>query len=119
MDNEPAGREGVGGATTGRGLLRERPWLVVSVVLVAAAGVLLWLSLPNAAFVVAALGATAWFYDERMRLKRKHDLVRLSGRNWVPRSELGDIDDADYVDDVVETDEDDTGEAGETEGGDD
>lgn len=110
MQNEPAGREDVGRP---RGLLRGRHWLVACVVLLAAAGVLLWLALPNAAFVLGSLGVSAWFFDERMRLKRRHDLVRLSGRNWVPRSELDDVDDVDgldYLDDaggadaVVESD---------------
>lgn len=114
MDNEPAGREGVGRP---RGLLRGRQWLVACVALLAAAGVLLWLALPNAAFVLGSLGVSAWFFDERMRLKRKHDLVRLGGRNWVPRSEMDDADDADYLD---EAEADDAGEAdGETDGDDD
>jgi N6-adenosine-specific RNA methylase IME4 len=68
--------------------MRERLWLVVSIALLASAGVLLWLAYTNAAFVAAALGVCAWFFDVRMNLKRRHDLVKLSGRNWVPRSEL-------------------------------
>ena len=87
MENEPAGRERTGSQTTGS-FVRERLWLAVSIALLAAAAVLLWLGRTNAAFVAAALGACAWFFDVRMGLKRRHDLVKLSGRNWVPREEL-------------------------------
>jgi hypothetical protein len=73
--------------------MRERLWLVVSIALLASAGVLLWLAYTNAAFVAAALGVCAWFLDVRMSLKRRHDLVKLSGRNWVPRAELEEIED--------------------------
>jgi hypothetical protein len=73
--------------------MRERLWLVVSIALLASAGVLLWLAYTNAAFVAAALGVCAWFFDVRMGLKRKHDLVKLSGRNWVPRGELEELED--------------------------
>jgi N6-adenosine-specific RNA methylase IME4 len=73
--------------------MRARLWLVVSIALLATAGVLLWLAYTNAAFVVAALGVCAWFFDVRMNLKRRHDLVKLSGRNWVPRGELEEMED--------------------------
>jgi hypothetical protein len=89
MENEPAGRER-DVSPDRRAFMRERLWLVVSIALLASAGVLLWLAYTNAAFVAAALGVCAWFYDVRMGLKRKHDLVKLSGRNWVPRGELED-----------------------------
>jgi hypothetical protein len=79
--------EGVGSQNAG-GLLRERLWAGVAVALLAAAGLLLWLAYTNAAFVAAALGVSAWFFDMRMQLKRRHDLVKLSGRNWIPRGEL-------------------------------
>jgi hypothetical protein len=109
MYNEPAGREDVGRP---RGLLRGRHWLVACVALLAAAGLLLWLALPNAAFVLGALGVSAWFFDERTRLKRKHDLVRLSGRNWVPRSELDEADSADDADYLGEAEADEANESG-------
>jgi hypothetical protein len=70
--------------------MRERLWLFVSIALLASAGVLFWLAYTNTAFVLAVLGACAWFFDTRMGLKRKHDLVKLSGRNWVPRGEIED-----------------------------
>lgn len=73
--------------------MRGRLWLVVSIALLAAAGVLLSLGYSNAAFVAAALGVCAWFFDVRTGLKRRHDLVKLSGRNWVPRDELEKLDD--------------------------
>lgn len=75
--------------------MRERLWLVVSIALLASAGVLLLLGYSNAAFVAAALGVCAWFFDVRMGLKRRHDLVKLSGRNWVPRDELERFDEED------------------------
>lgn len=73
--------------------MRERPWLLVSIALLVTAGVLLWLAYTSAAFVAAALGVCAWFLDMRMSLKRRHDLVKLSGRNWVPREELEELED--------------------------
>jgi len=72
--------------------MRERLWLFVSIALLGAAAVLLWLAYTNAAFVLAALGVCAWFFDMRMGLKRRHDLVKLSGRNWVPREEVERLD---------------------------
>jgi hypothetical protein len=87
MENEPKDREHAR-SPTGRAFVRERLWLVVSITLLAAAAVLLWLAYTNASFVLTALGVSAWFLDLRMSLKRKHDLVKLSGRNWVPRGEI-------------------------------
>ncbi|HKG15669.1 MAG TPA: hypothetical protein VKB12_20280 [Pyrinomonadaceae bacterium] len=75
--------------------MRERLWLVVSIALLASAAVLLWSAHTNAAFVAAALGVCAWFFDVRTGLKRRHDLVKLSGRNWVPREELEEIEEDD------------------------
>ena len=72
--------------------MRERLWLLVSIALLASAGALLWLAYTSAAFVLAVLGACAWFFDMRMSLKRRHDLVKLSGRNWVPRGEIEKIE---------------------------
>jgi Flp pilus assembly protein TadB len=89
MENEPEGRER-DESPNGRAFMRERLWLVVSIALLVSAGVLFWLAYTNVAFVAAALGISAWFFDVRMGLKRRHDLVKLSGRNWVPRGELED-----------------------------
>jgi len=63
----------------------ERGWMAVAAVLLFAAAVLLYLELSNAAFVVAALGLSAWFWNVRNGLKRKHDLVKRGPRNWEPR----------------------------------
>jgi len=79
----------------GRGPLRGRLWLVVSLALLASAAVLLLLGHLNAAFVAAALAVCAWFFDIRTGLKRRHDLVKLSARNWVPRSKLEELEDDD------------------------
>jgi Flp pilus assembly protein TadB len=91
MENEPEGRER-DESPNGRAFMRERLWLVASIALLVSAGVLLRLAYTNAAFVAAALGISAWFFDVRMGLKRRHDLVKLSGRNWVPRGELEEIE---------------------------
>ena len=63
----------------------ERGWMVVAGLLLIAAAVLLYVRWPSAAFVVAALGLSAWFLNVRNGLKRKHDLVKRGGRNWEPR----------------------------------
>jgi hypothetical protein len=65
----------------------RQPWLVVACLLLVASVVLLLLSRADAAFVCAALGVSAWFWNVRVGLKRKHDLVKASGRNWVQRGE--------------------------------
>jgi hypothetical protein len=67
--------------------LFKRPWLVLACLLLAASVVLLLLSRPDAAFVCAALGVSAWFWNVRGELKRKHDLKKVSGRNWVQRGD--------------------------------
>jgi hypothetical protein len=61
---------------------------VAAFLLFATASVLLYLRLPEAAFLSAALGAAAWFLGVRTALIRKHDLVKVGGRNWRPRSEV-------------------------------
>ena len=74
------------GATDARGRFDfERGWMAVAAVLIVSAAVLLYLARPNAAFVVAALGISAWFMNVRNGLKRRHDLVKRGGRNWEPR----------------------------------
>jgi Flp pilus assembly protein TadB len=70
----------------------RQPWLVVACLLLVASVVLLLLSRADAAFVCAALGVSAWFWNVRAGLKRKHDLVKASGRNWVQRDEEEDED---------------------------
>jgi hypothetical protein len=75
-----------GGATTAGGRFHfGRGWMFIAVLLLVAAAALLYLARPNAAFVVAALGISAWFIDVRNGLKRQHDLVKRGGRNWEPR----------------------------------
>jgi Flp pilus assembly protein TadB len=70
----------------------RQPWLVVACLLLVASVVLLLLSRADAAFVCAALGVSAWFWNMRAGLKRKHDLVKASGRNWVQRGDEEDED---------------------------
>jgi hypothetical protein len=74
------------GVTNARGRFDfERGWMAVAVLLLVASAALLYLARPNAAFVVAALGVSAWFLNVRNSLKRQHDLVKRGGRNWEPR----------------------------------
>lgn len=70
------------------GLDYGRVWRVVAFALVAAAAALVFLGHNGAAFFVAGLGASAWFLNVRATLIRKHDLVKVGGRNWRPRREV-------------------------------
>lgn len=65
-----------------------RVWRVAAYVLFAAAAVLLLLRRFEAAFAVGVLGGAAWFVNVRHSLVRKHDLVKVGGRNWRPRREV-------------------------------
>ena len=65
-----------------------RAWRLVAYALLAATLVLLYLRRNEAAFVTAALAASAWFLNVRTAVKRKHDLVRDGARNWRPRAEV-------------------------------
>ena len=48
-------------------------WTVVAVVLLVAAGLLLWLGYAEATFVVATLGVLAWFLNVRANLPRREE----------------------------------------------
>jgi hypothetical protein len=61
---------------------------VAAYALVVATLVLLYLRHTEAAFITAALGASAWFLNMRTGIKRKHDLVKDGARNWRPRAEV-------------------------------
>jgi len=65
-----------------------RVWRVAAYAFVAATLALLYLRRTEAAFVTAALGASAWFLNMRTGIKRKHDLVKDGARNWRPRTEV-------------------------------
>jgi hypothetical protein len=65
-----------------------RIWRFAAYALLAAAAVLLFLRRFEAAFLVAGLGAAAWFLHVRTTLIRKHDLVKVGGRDWRPRREV-------------------------------
>lgn len=71
----------------------ERGWMAVACLLLFVAAALLYLGRTNAAFFAAALGVSAWFLNVRTQLKRKHDLVKRGGRNWVPRGSVEDAED--------------------------
>lgn len=85
-DEDGTGEPERGGSTgDGRRFDFERGWMVAAVLLLVAAAALLYLRRPNAVFVLAALGVSAWFLNVRNGLKRRHDLVKRGGRNWEPR----------------------------------
>ncbi len=65
-----------------------RVWRVAAYALLAAAVALIFLRRFEAAFLVAGLGAAAWFLNVRATLIRKHDLVKVGGRDWRPRREV-------------------------------
>jgi hypothetical protein len=70
------------------GLDFARLFRLLAYALLAATLVLLYLRHTEAAFVAAALGASAWFLNVRAAIKRKHDLVKDGARNWRPRAEV-------------------------------
>ena len=65
-----------------------RVWRVAAYALLAASAPLFYLRRLDAAFLVAGLGVSAWFLHVRNTLIRKHDLVKVGGRNWRPRREV-------------------------------
>jgi hypothetical protein len=79
------GGESAGATAAPRRFDFERGLMAAAVVLLVAAAALLYLGRPSAAFVLAALGISAWLRDVRNGLRRKHDLVKRAGRNWEPR----------------------------------
>ena len=71
-----------------KGFYFASAWRLLACALGAATLALLYLRHNEAAFVTAALGASAWFLNVRAGIKRKHDLVKDGPRNWRPRSEV-------------------------------
>ena len=51
----------------------KHAWTIVACVLLAVAGVLLWLGYAEATFVVATLGVLAWFLNVRANLPRREE----------------------------------------------
>lgn len=49
----------------------ERAWIIAAGVLLLAAAIFLWRNNLSAAFVIAALGACAWFLSYRAQLRGK------------------------------------------------
>jgi Flp pilus assembly protein TadB len=49
----------------------ERAWIIASGLLLLVAAICLWRNNLSAAFVIAALGACAWFLSYRAQLRRK------------------------------------------------
>jgi hypothetical protein len=96
VEGRAGGERGAAGASVRFDLVRV--FRVAACLLFAASPVLLYLGRPEAAFLVAALGAAAWFLGMRTALVRKHDLVKVGGRNWRPRREVEEED----VEDVEE-----------------
>jgi len=94
-DGAESSAEGLAGSGRGAGAAgadarfdRGRVFRVAAWLLFASAPVLLYLGRPEAAFLVASLGAASWFLGVRAALIRKHDLVKVGGRNWRPRREV-------------------------------
>ena len=65
-----------------------RAWKLLAGAFAAATPALLYLRHTEAAFVTAALAASAWFLNLRTGIKRRHDLVKDGPRNWRPRAEV-------------------------------
>lgn len=82
---ESGGGSAAGGAAR---FDRVRAFRVAAYALFAATAALLLLRRFEAAFLVAALAASAWFLGVRGALIRKHDLVKVGRRDWRPRREL-------------------------------
>jgi Flp pilus assembly protein TadB len=51
--------------------MQERVWMIAAVLMVIVAGIFLWRNNLSAAFVIAALGACAWFLSYRAQLRAK------------------------------------------------
>lgn len=60
-------------ASDNGGIFRQ-PWLILSCLFIIIATVLLLFSRMDAAFVAAALGVSAWFWNMRVRLKRQYGI---------------------------------------------
>lgn len=56
----------------------HQAWLILSCLLIVVAAVLLLLSNTDAAFVAAALGISAWFWNLRKKLKRQYGIRKQS-----------------------------------------
>jgi hypothetical protein len=52
--------------------MTERIWIIASSLLLIAAAICLWRNNLSAAFVIATLGAVAWFLSYRAQLRRKN-----------------------------------------------
>ena len=65
--------------------MSERVWMLLAALLLLVAAVFLWRGNLSAAFVIATLGAVAWFLSYRAQLRAKvpieeeHDLVDEDG----------------------------------------
>ncbi|MBC7933459.1 MAG: hypothetical protein H7Z38_23100 [Rubrivivax sp.] len=60
-------------ASDNGGIFRQ-PWLILSCLFIIIASIMLLLSRTDAAFVAAALGVSAWFWNMRVRLKRQYGI---------------------------------------------
>ncbi|HSQ24550.1 MAG TPA: hypothetical protein VLN44_09070 [Pyrinomonadaceae bacterium] len=49
----------------------ERAWIIASAVLLIVAAIFLWRNNLSSAFVIAALGACAWFLSYRAQLRKR------------------------------------------------
>ena len=70
----------------------ERAWIIVSGLCMVTASVLLWRAHVDAAFVVATLGAVAWFLSLRDRLRK--GIVTTAETREDESSDSGDQDES-------------------------
>jgi len=96
------GGRDAGSAKARAGFHLGRVFQVAAYALLLTAAVLLYLRRPEAAFLAAGFGAALWFLNVRATLIRKHDLVKVGGRNYRPRSEVEADAGEDSGEDAVE-----------------
>lgn len=100
----PAAREGTRAAETTERIAAHRWWVAVAAACAVTAAALLFTAGVNAAFVVAVLGAVAWFWDQRNRIRA--NLIE----NENPKEGRDELEES--VDEVGGSDEGDEGEPG-------
>jgi hypothetical protein len=103
-------REGVDDSGESGGPARKgfgRLFMVAACLLFAGTAALLFLGRFEAAFLVAALGASAWFLGVRSGLIKKHDLVRVGRRDWRPRREVEQESEGEFGEEFEEESEED------------
>jgi hypothetical protein len=73
----------------------ERAWMIASALFLIVAAICLWRNNLSAAFVIAALGACAWFLSYRAQMRSK--IVDDNESNEEPEDEVNTGSDSDRV----------------------